>query len=149
MGRNRVDANDEEAFWTFIRPFLLPLLLFPASTHLTQKHYSALPPFLPLERFLSLFSVLLSPSPPPPKKKSQTPCLPLTLMPTSLSLPSSAPPPPHPSLHFTPFWLCPHHYVFPPATPLCTHSNSALAASASPPLLLSCTPTAESSTARY
>lgn len=40
-----------------------------------------------------------------------------------------------PSLHFTPFRLCPQHYVFPPAPPLTTHSNSTLAASASPPSL--------------
>lgn len=46
-------------------------------------------------------------------------------MPPSLSLPSSAPP----SLYFTPFWFCPHHYVSPPAPPLTTHSNSAHSAS--------------------
>lgn len=59
------------------------------------------PSTLPSSRTLPLSYFCPSqPIPPPPKKKTQTPCLPLTLMPTSLSLPSSAPPPP--VLHSTP-----------------------------------------------
>lgn len=88
---NRVDANDKEAFWTFIRPFLLPLWVF------------FFPPQLPLILHKALLSLSTQPSsltlPPSysfPSQFSQipAPCFPLTLMPPSLSLPSSAPPPP-------------------------------------------------------
>lgn len=57
---------------------------------ITQPFHAA---FLSNTSSLLFLSFSANP-PPPPKKKSQTPCLPLTLMPTSLSLPSSAPPPP-------------------------------------------------------
>lgn len=97
---------------------------FPASTHLTQSISLSTQPS----------SITLPPSYSFPSQFSQisAPCFPLTLMPPALSLFLFSSSSSHPSLHFTPVWLCPHHYVLPPAPPLSTHSNSALAASASP-----------------
>lgn len=100
------------------------------------KHYSA---------FLSLtlppsFSVLSHSS------QISAPCLPLTLMPPSLSLPSSAPPPP--VLHSTSL-----HSGFAPSIMSFLQLPLSLLTLILPspplPLLLSTTPTAESSTARY
>lgn len=120
------------------------LFFFLASTHLTQSITQSFH-----TAFLSDTLIL-----PPtfffchqPFLQISAPCLPLTLMPLSLSLPSSVPPPPvlhSTSLHsgFAPntmsFLQLPLSLptLIPPSPPL-------------PLLLLSTTPTAESSTARY
>lgn len=124
-------------------PHCFFLILFFSFHSSYTKHYSVFPHCLPLWYFLTLFVFFCH----QPFLQISAPCLPLTLMPLSLSLPSSVPPPPvlhSTSLHsgFAPntmsFLQLPLSLptLIPPSPPL-------------PLLLLSTTPTAESSTARY
>lgn len=116
-------------------PSFRPSSLFffsPASTHLTQSIIQSFhTAFLSNTSSYSSFFFLQS-SAFPPNLSPMSPSYPnTTLSFTPLYSSSSS----SPSLHFTPFRLCPQHRVFPPAPPLTTHSNSTLAASASSPSL--------------
>lgn len=133
------DGDDKEAFWTFIRPFLLPSCFFqlPLVLHKALLSLFTLPSSLTLTPSFSVLSHF---------PQISAPSLPLTPMPPSLSLPSSAAPPP--ALHSTSL-----HSGFAPTIMSFLQLPLSLLTLILPspplPLLLSTTPTAESSTARY
>lgn len=118
-------------FWLLSVPSFRPSSLFfqlPLILHKALFSLSTLPSSLMLPPTFFFFKSSAF----PPNLSPMSPSYPnTTLSFTPLFSSSSS----SPSLHFTPFRLCPQHDVFPPAPPLTTHSNSTLAASASSPSL--------------